>query len=209
MHENGYIAHYDILDNQIHVPLLILSPCLKQGVKISSLAGSFDIFPTIAEMIGGASPAGIHGKSLLPLMNSQEADGLRQEIFIERIPLWEETLAGGIYMGEALKQKGIEIGSERHKDIAVRTPKWKYIWRMSKEQMEKISRWQFASGKKIEIPEAELYDLQNDPLETKNVIDQYPAEAAQLRKKLEEWHKKIMASSPSDVKRSGPMMPYF
>lgn len=42
--EHGYFMHYDVLDTQTHVPLIIIDPRLKgQGKTLSSLTGSVDV----------------------------------------------------------------------------------------------------------------------------------------------------------------------
>lgn len=203
--EHGYFAHYDVLDTQIHTPLLILSPQIEQGCRISSLASSVDILPTILELVGGKSLDQIQGNSLLPVIKGTDKNDKYLEVFIERNPLWEETTE----IAPLLIEYKIDSGNERHKDIAIRTPKWKYIWRISKEQMEKISWWQLVSGKKIDFSEAELYDIENDSLETINVIDKYPNEAAELRKKLEDWWSEISKKSPERVEIKPTIQPYF
>lgn len=205
LHEHGYFAHYDILDTQTHTPLLIISPRFDAGCRIASFAGSVDVFPTIADMLEHERLPQFQGKSLAPIMGGSEHDGVRQEVFLERSPLWEETK--GVI--PALQKRGIDVGSERHKDIGVRTAKWKYILRMSKDAMEKINWWQAMTGTKIDFPDAELYDLVNDPGETKNVIGQYPNEAAALEQKLRAWFDTISSGSPKNTEIQPTIQPYF
>ncbi|MEK7494202.1 MAG: sulfatase-like hydrolase/transferase [Patescibacteria group bacterium] len=205
LHEHGYFAHYDILDTQTHVPLMIISPRFERGCRITSFAGSVDIFPTILEMTEHEQLSQFQGKSLAPIISGDEGDGARQEVFLERNPLWEETETVKI----GFEARGIIIGEERHNDIGIRTPQWKYIDRMSNATMKEISWWQMISGKQLYFPEAELYDLVNDPMETKNVVDQYPKQAAMLRKKLQIWFSWVTATSKSRVDKRPVMQPYF
>lgn len=204
LHEHGYFAHYDILDTQTHVPLLILSPRFTQERRVSSFASSVDVFPTVTEFLGHASLNQFQGKSLASIINGSEKDSMRQEVFLERNPLWEETKATKI----GFEARGIAVGTERHKDIGIRTSQWKYIERMSKETMERINWWQMISGEKLHFPAAELYDLVNDPGETKNVIDQHPNEASVLREKLTKWFENILSSS-QEVDIEPVIQPYF
>lgn len=205
LHEHGYFAHYDILDTQVHTPLAIISPQRASGCRVVSFAGSVDVFPTIMEMVGQKQLSQFQGKSLASVMNGKETNGARQEVYLERSPLWEETKA----VAPTLASKGIDAGSERHKDIGIRTSQWKYIDRTSKSAMEKINWWQAMSGKKIQFPEAELYDLINDPGETTNVIDKYPQEAAALREKLHAWFIFITDGSAPSVDTKPAIQPYF
>lgn len=206
LHEHGYFAHYDVMDTQVHTPLLILYPHLKEGMRISSFAGSVDVLPTIMELLGVEVPDKIQGKSLAPIIMGKEPDGLRQEAFIERSPLWEEAHLG---IRDFLKGIGVGFDGEEYKDIAIRTPKYKYILRISKERLERISWWGVLTGQNMMIPEAELYNLSSDPLEIKNVINQYPDEAVKLRKRLEEWFAGISTSLPPKVDSEQEIQPYF
>lgn len=205
LHEHGYFAHYDILDTQTHVPLLILFPRLATERRIVSFASSVDIFPTIAELLGQASLSQFQGKTLAPIIRNYERDGARQEVFLERSPLWEETFS----MIDSLKKLDIEVGSGRHKDIGIRTSQWKYILRTSKQTMKKINWWQAMTGKKIDFSEEELYDLANDPGEMKNVAYKYPKETAVLRRKLNEWSKKIYTTPYNEPDTMPVIQPYF
>lgn len=50
-------------------------------------------------------------------------------------------------------------------------------------------RWKLVNG-------AELYDLENDPSESKNVSRLYPKKTAELRKIYENWYKDIVSADP-------------
>lgn len=202
--EHGYFAHYDIMDTQVHTPLFIFSPKVKSNQKISSFASSVDVFPTITDLLDNTLPNNIQGKSLEPIITGKEKDGLRNEVFIERNPLWEES---GIR--NVLEAKGIRIISGIYKDIAIRTSRWKYILRTSQKRMQEISWWQTLIKNPINFPQAELYDLINDPLETKNIINKYPKEADILRKKLDNWFAKISTISSKKIEHKGLTQPYF
>ncbi len=202
MGEHGYYAHYDVQDNQTHVPLLIVDPRIKGGKQISSMTSSVDILPTVLNLLGTSSDNGVQGKSLVPLINGSEKDGQRNTIYIERTPLWEEA----VLLPE--QDSGILATTTGAKDIAVRTDKWKYILRLSSKRQEEISVWARLTQKPIKIPPAELYNLKSDPGEKKNVIEQYPGVAAQLKKQLEDWYTKAQASAPQNVKKSNVLQPY-
>ena len=45
------------------------------------------------------------------------------------------------------------------------------------------------------VVEWELYDLDNDPSESKNIIDKHATIAAEMRKQLEEWQESCEASN--------------
>lgn len=205
LNEHGYFAHYDIMDTQTHVPLFVFIPSLA-GKKITSLTSSVDVFPTLIESLGDTIPKEFQGKSLLPIMNDKEKDGLRDEVFIERNPLWEEF---ALALRKNLEQRGMKVENGKYKDIAIRTSEWKYILRMAKDRVEKISWWSEMSGKTIGVPNEELYNLKSDPGETKNVVEQYPEKAAEFQKKIKDWYAKILLTTPKKVEYEGFVQPYF
>lgn len=205
--EHGYFAHYDVLDTQIHTPLFIFVPTIQKESKISSLVSPVDVFPTIIDLLDDDTVSHkIQGKSLVPLIDGREQDGLRQKIFTERNPLWEEAHKG---IRTSLENSGIKVVSGKNKDIAIRTPEWKYILRTARDRVERISWWKTLTGKPVVVPEAELYDLISDPGETNNVIDMRPDVAASLRTELEDWYKEISADAPPKVERVQEIQPYF
>lgn len=69
---------------------------------------------------------------------------------------------------------------------AVRTPEWKLI--------HNIDPWQY------QRPELELYDLQRDPAETRNLAQQYPQVAAQLYAELQEWWQSGLQGGPDPIR---------
>jgi len=203
--EHGYFAHYDIFDEQIHAPLLIFSPKIKNSLSVDALVSSIDVLPTISELLGRVPPKAAQGRSLVPLICGEEDDNGRGEVFIERNPLWEEV--NGPVLVE-LAANGINVGLDKHKDLAIRTNEWKYILRTSKKALEQISWWQFISGEQIDFPDAELYNLKQDPGETKNVILEYPGVAKELDRKLKAWSRFLEERNPN-VKRTGEVQDYF
>lgn len=177
--ERGYYAHYDIFDEQINTPLLIIYPNSKNKT-ISTMVSSVDVLPTTLELLGIGIPAQVQGKSVIPQICGDENNS-RNEVFIERSPTWEE---GPLRMNTV--SRGIDIG-ENARDIAIRNKDWKLILRYSRERMEKESWWAYISGKKINIPQKELYNLKSDPHEKKNVILDYPEIVKDLEDKLKKW----------------------
>ncbi|MCM8532632.1 MAG: arylsulfatase [Lentisphaeraceae bacterium] len=62
----------------------------------------------------------------------------------------------------------------------------------------RTQRWRFVHNK-------ELYDIQNDPFETKNVADAYPEVIAELRKKYDIWWESTL---PFMVNEDVPLLDY-
>lgn len=198
--EHGYFSHYDIRDNQVHTPLLIIYPD-SISKQINSLVSSVDVLPTILDLLGIGIPKQVQGNSTVPLYCGQEKDN-RNMVFIERNPLWEESA-----IASDMNLRGIktQIGN---KDIAVRTDNWKFILRYSKKALEEESWWGYITGTKIVIPEKELYDLKKDPLELNNIVSSEPQVANNLEKILIDWKEKIENINP-DRKQYPLIQKYF
>lgn len=66
--EHGESTHgYFAYNATLHVPLILAVPGAK-AARIDANASHVDIFPTVCELVGGKAPAGLQGRSLLPLV---------------------------------------------------------------------------------------------------------------------------------------------
>lgn len=204
--EHGYFAHYDVYDTQVHDPLLVVDPRVSGNKKISSMATSVDVLPTVLDLVGAHASSKLQGKSLVPLIKGQEKDGQREEVFLERVPLWEQAT---LQNKQDLANKGIDLGDSLSQDIGIRTDKYKYILRLAHKKQSEISWWQSMSGLSLNFPEAELYDLKKDPGETKNIIKERPDIASQLNKRLNQWYKKVQQDQPTNIKKTEIVQPYL
>jgi arylsulfatase A-like enzyme/tetratricopeptide (TPR) repeat protein len=60
---------YFVYDYALHVPLLVATPFGDLGgTRVGSQVSAVDVFPTVLDLCGIESPAGVHGRSLVPLM---------------------------------------------------------------------------------------------------------------------------------------------
>ena len=85
------------------VPMLMVVPGAKgNGQSCFRIVESLDIYPTLAELCGLPLPAGVEGKSLVPLLNNPQAKWKRPAYSV-----WSED------------------GSSLH-GVAVRTENWRY-----------------------------------------------------------------------------------
>lgn len=204
--EHGYFAHYDIMDSQVHEPFLIYDPRLDGGKNIESLVGSVDILPTILDLVDGETNTKFQGKSVRPILEGKEPDGQRNEVYIERVPLWEE---GVLQVRNALVLDKFKPTDVLHEDYAIRTNRWKYILRDSADTMKKINYWQDLTKQKMNFPPEELYDIKSDPSEQKNVADQNPEVVRELKAKLLKWREEAITNQPAKEKKTDMVQPYL
>ena len=152
---------------------------LNSGRVVDSKISNIDLLPSVLDLIGADIPYNIEGKSFLPILKG-EKESIRSDIFIEK----------------------------SHHDIydpmrGIRTGKYKYIKNFEKSEvlfkipLDITDDARCGNVIKNKYPEIyneermaeELYDLEKDPNETDNVINDpdYKAIAIELRKKLEVW----------------------
>jgi hypothetical protein len=72
--EHDMMAHEQIYNENLHVPLLILPPGGVPGRRVSRVVESIDIGPTLLELAGLKPMPGVSGRSLVPLFQGQEDD---------------------------------------------------------------------------------------------------------------------------------------
>jgi len=168
----------NLTDHGIGVMLILRGPGGLRGGSVSdALVSQIDLFPTICDLAGIASPDWLQGKSLLPLVGGQ-AKEINDEIFAE-------SNFHAAY--EPLR--------------AVRTSRWKYIRRYTEHHhpiMAQIDAcpskdFMFEHGYSKRVLEAEeLYDLVFDPNEARNLLHDaaYSSVLDEMRSRLENWMKR-------------------
>ncbi len=71
--EHGKLAHDQIYNENLHVPLIMVFPDQKRGLRVPDLVESIDIMPTILELTGLDAPQHISGQSLVGLFTGGES----------------------------------------------------------------------------------------------------------------------------------------
>jgi arylsulfatase A-like enzyme len=123
-------------------PLIISSPSISGGIVEDVTMTEFvDVFPTLCELAELEAPAGLDGKSLVPLMRGKRLQ--------RNAPAVSQYLRGS--------KEGEVMG------WAIRTPRYRYVeWR-------KVSRKDLDYVFSGEVVGRELYDYKTDPNETRNL----------------------------------------
>lgn len=163
---------------------------IKAGTKSDALCQYVDFLPTFLEMAGGTPAPGIDGRSILKVLTG-EANTARDYVYAEAT------------------SRGIFSGPEAYGIRAVADQRWKYILNLNSEatfqntetntplfkswvakgQTDTFAREQ--AYRYQHRPAVELYDLQADPYEMKNLAEQPEQKAtlARLRTALDAWMK--------------------
>lgn len=154
---NYYFYHAcSIYSSSLHVPLIIKIPGSRLVGRNSAIMESIDIVPTLLDLIGIQKPGTFQGKSILPLLSL--------------FPLSKRKIK---------KDFEFAISEWRSEILTIRTNKWRYIY-----NPENVTpSWQ-PPGDFYKVSSEELYDIQADPKELKNVAGLFPEAAKTLREKL-------------------------
>ncbi|PWJ57464.1 iduronate 2-sulfatase [Dyadobacter jejuensis] len=155
----GKMTNYNI---DLQVPLIVRYPNQKnRGAHTFEITELVDMFPSLCELAGIEVPAYMQGTSFVPLINEPDRTW-KNAAFSQFHRRPQESADGKRYMG-----------------YSINTKKYHYIeW----------YTWDHKMGLRGEKKGAELYDAQNDPNETVNIIadSQLQGVVADLSKRLEQ-----------------------
>ncbi|MCJ7681842.1 MAG: sulfatase, partial [Candidatus Aminicenantes bacterium] len=109
--EHGVFGHrQNLYDTTLRIPLIVWAPGLvPSGVTVKTPVRIYDILPTILEVTGVSRPAGVLGRSLVPLFSGEAMEGEWPSLFAE-------------------------LESQSRKMEALRTEKYKMIVDIKKEK---------------------------------------------------------------------------
>jgi len=71
--QHGLLGKQNLYEHSIRVPLIFSGPGIPKGVQRNAYAYLLDIFPTLCDLIGVATPSSVEGKSLQPVLNDPTA----------------------------------------------------------------------------------------------------------------------------------------
>ncbi|MEC8425260.1 MAG: sulfatase [Myxococcota bacterium] len=143
--DQGEILHGDAyFDSVTHIPLMVRIPGLPAG-STNGLVGHVDILPTLLALVGAMEPADIDGVSMVPLATGT-SDEIRKMTLIE----------GGVTLQQGPTPRG-----------AVIAPPWALL------RQDRGCGGSAAPRKPGEPAEC-LFNLEEDPGQTRNVILQHP-----------------------------------
>ena len=179
--EHGFIGHAStslnakLYDEIIHIPLIIWWPKKVKHKVVDELVQQIDIMPTILDMLGLPLPEGLQGYSLLSSIEGKPANNLR--------PVFCETILGGYQSTKEIEEIRLRC---------VRTKEWKLIYTTTSAR--NVSSGGLDNGK------YELYNLSNDPKEERNIFENRPEVAKELKKKLFQWVETTTNTESGSVK---------
>ena len=162
---------YCVYDTLAHVPLLVRYPAaFAAGVRESALVQSVDIFATVARLLGQEDNPRLQQLQGRSLLAGDiERNGRQFAI--------TEYLAPQLH---SFKRESVDANARFDRQLrAIRSHTHKYIWASDRDD--------------------ELYDLQNDPDETNNIIQAEPEIGRQMAQQLQDWLHEHTYTSDADA----------
>jgi arylsulfatase A-like enzyme len=157
-HGLSFTHDFTLYDEVLRVPLVVRGPGVKAGLSVGQQVRLMDLAPTLLELSGVEPLQGIEARSLAPLLRGGTLPYL--EAFAESAPARPQFP----------EQDKVFLPGIRGKWRMIRTDRWKLI-QIPREDGDLY----------------ELYDLVDDPEETKNLYPELEGEAAKLLPLLEAW----------------------
>jgi len=161
-HEPHIEHHLCVYEELVRVPLIIRYPdVVPKGLKVKWLSQTLDILPTILDMVQIKDKKywrTIHGYSLLSTITENKP--VREYALIE----YHTSVQQLFHIWR--RHPEYDIRNFNYWIKAIRTLKYKYIW--------------YSNGRD------ELYDLEEDPEEKRNIADERKDVVVKLRRKLGE-----------------------
>lgn len=169
---NGY--KYMFGEGGIRIPFIVSYPGkIKEKGTVNQIASGMDILPTIMEAVGEPIPDNLDGKSLWPAIENEEGG--------HEVLIW----------------------SNGRDKWVVRKGKWKLAHNIGwvHNAFKLKDGVAFPADSKYEYPNGiQLYDLENDIVETTNFKEKYPEIVVELTEIYENWRAEMSDPRTGDGK---------
>ncbi len=167
---NRYAYHAaSIYDAVLRVPFVLRLPGrVPEGRRFAATVEMTDVLPTVLDLLGFPLPSWIEGESLVPLFDGTRTAREKTDAYFEWSP-----------------PEKIDPLDFANRVFAVRRGKWKLIANPSG-----LAPWNrpYRRGESgFALHKLELYDLETDPGETRNLAAEEPATAEELNAALGRW----------------------
>lgn len=182
-------AKTTLYDSGIRLPLIVSSPAQKKhGLANNAMVSWTDITPTILDWAGVKPQAPLQGRSLLPILEDEAPKG------------WDSVFGSHQFHEITMYYPVRMLRTRQHKYLLNLAHKLDYPFAAdiygSRTWQGALRRGDKTLGARsldsfVHRPHEELYDLDKDPRELKNVAGDpaYADTLADLRKRVKDWQK--------------------
>jgi arylsulfatase A-like enzyme len=174
-----------VYENGIRVPCFVRWPAgFASPAKVTRLTAHIDVMPTTLDACGVPVPTGVQldGRSMLPLLRSPLADWPDRTLFFQ----WDsgqEPRRGHAWCAATERWKLVQ-------PVGMDAPNQKHI----RDRYAELCRLQDRGERSIEgEPRYELYDLADDPGETRDRAAERPELVEKMKKLYEAWFDEVAA----------------
>ncbi len=172
--EHGFWEHgYSLYQTDLHVPLILRWPgVLPAGRRVAATVSLLDLMPTLMEQmrIALAGSANIQGRSVIDVLSGIAAD--RGPVFAGSVKTWPRT---------PIRHEAVVSGA------------WKLI-RIEQPRMRLRDGRVLAAGTRLA-----LFNLDRDPAERQNLVEQEPQRRDMLLALLDGWRRQCAQTHPGVV----------
>jgi len=183
-------AKTTLYDSGLNLPLIVSSPAQKKrGHANNAMASWVDVMPTILDWTGVKGPPNLPGRSLLPVLDQERPEGW--DVVYGSHQCHEVTMYYPMRMIRTRQHKYIlnlahQLDYPFASDLYY-SPTWQGILKRGDKMLGERSIDAY-----VHRPHEELYDLDKDPRELKNVAGDpaYAKVLTELRARLKEWQEK-------------------
>jgi arylsulfatase A-like enzyme len=145
-----------------------------------------DIAPTLLELAGLPIPKSVEGVSLAPLMRGEPLEKPLPAFY--ETGVWLTDLPGtpANHLRYPHLPELLEIPDKRNGMISLK-PKYHDIVIAAKDRMVRLGDWKLTYQPLTDGPMFRLFNIRDDPGCQRNILDQQPGIAEQLKSLLDRW----------------------
>ncbi len=198
-HETWGQGNSAIGDFSARVPIIIVDPRLRGAQKVTQVVRTVDIAPTLLELAGVPAAPSMQGVSL--------AASMRGEVLHAGLPAFNET---GVWLTDLPGTPAnhlryphlpelLEVPDKKVGMISLK-PEYVDIIVAAKDRMVRVGDWKLTYQPLTDGAIYRLFNIREDPACLRDVIEEHPQTARELRVLLDGW---MAQDSRSTRSRSG------
>jgi N-sulfoglucosamine sulfohydrolase len=202
-YQRGKVACYPA---GTQVPLIIMGPGVKEGIRIDAPVSHLDLMATILEFLEIEAPEVQHGRSLWPLLSGEITEFPDRKTVLTETNAWYKARAVSdgtwYYVRNFTQPKNKNAGDDPWSNPPMNIDLWlpthKHYDNLVFSETVRVKEDQplpfelLAQIVEGRLPEEELYNLENDPWAVQNLAGDkaHKKQLKQMRKELSDWQEK-------------------